>query len=252
MSSAFTKEQDDDDDPRVDLPDRPISAHRNLVTAEGLAQIERELTRLHAELEAALARDDKHAVARAQRDLRYRTARRASAELIHPIADTSQVRFRASCGRGAQGRQAANLSPRGRRRGRSRKGTHSLCRAARQGASRKERRRQGRSDSRQRENRRNRLTSSTWRVNKLKRRVHEARRFALNETLMRLAQAAFRVAGFEIGFAAVLGSILAIGLDAGAPFFMRRLIELHNSRISCAATPSGLSSPTPRPWRAAS
>jgi transcription elongation GreA/GreB family factor len=93
MSSAFTKEQDDDDDPRVDLPDRPISAHRNLVTAEGLVQIESELTRLQKELEAALAKDDKHAVARAQRDLRYWTARRASAEVIHPIADTSQVRF---------------------------------------------------------------------------------------------------------------------------------------------------------------
>jgi transcription elongation GreA/GreB family factor len=93
MSGAFTKEQDDDDDPRVDLPDRPISPHRNLVTAEGLAQIEAELTRLQAELEAALAEEDKHAVARAQRDLRYWTARRASAEVVHPIADTSHVRF---------------------------------------------------------------------------------------------------------------------------------------------------------------
>jgi transcription elongation GreA/GreB family factor len=93
MSSAFTKEQDDDDDPRVDLPDRPISAHRNLVTAEGLAQIENELTRLQGVLDGALAQDDKHAIARTQRDLRYWTARRASAELIHPIADTSQVRF---------------------------------------------------------------------------------------------------------------------------------------------------------------
>jgi transcription elongation GreA/GreB family factor len=93
MSSAFTKEQDDDDDPRVDLPDRPISSHRNLVTVEGLAQIEAELTRLQTEVEAALLQEDKHAIARAQRDLRYWTARRASAEVVHPIADTSHVRF---------------------------------------------------------------------------------------------------------------------------------------------------------------
>ncbi|PWB82652.1 MAG: transcription elongation factor [Methylocystaceae bacterium] len=92
MSGAFTKEQDDDE-PREDLPDRPVSPHRNLVTPQGFAQIEGELTRLHAELSQAQAQDDKHAAARASRDLRYWTARRASAEVIHPIADTSQVRF---------------------------------------------------------------------------------------------------------------------------------------------------------------
>lgn len=92
MSSAFTKEQDDDQ-PREELPDRPVSPHRNLVTPEGFAQIEGELKRLQAELEQAQARDDKHAVARASRDLRYWTARRASAEVIHPIGDVSRVRF---------------------------------------------------------------------------------------------------------------------------------------------------------------
>jgi transcription elongation GreA/GreB family factor len=92
MSGAFTKEQDDDE-PREELPDRPISPHRNLVTPEGFAQIEAELTRLHAELDAAQSRDDKHAVLRVSRDLRYWTARRASAEVVHPIADVTQVRF---------------------------------------------------------------------------------------------------------------------------------------------------------------
>lgn len=52
MSSAFTKEQDDNN-PREDLPDRPISSHRNLVTPEGLIQIETHLVRLHKELESA-------------------------------------------------------------------------------------------------------------------------------------------------------------------------------------------------------
>lgn len=92
MSSAFTKEQDDDN-PREDLPDRPISPHRNLVTPEGLEQIEKELTRLNAENERASASDDNHALALAQRDLRYWTARRASAEVVRPIADRSHVRF---------------------------------------------------------------------------------------------------------------------------------------------------------------
>lgn len=92
MSSAFTKEQDDDN-PREDLPDRPISPHRNLVTPEGLEQIEAELARLHKEIERATAQEDNHALALAQRDLRYWMARRASAEVIHPIADHSHVRF---------------------------------------------------------------------------------------------------------------------------------------------------------------
>jgi len=92
MSSAFTKEQDDDN-PREDLPDRPVSPHRNLVTPEGLRQIETELARLHGELARATAADDRHALALAQRDLRYWTARRASAEVVKPIVDHSQARF---------------------------------------------------------------------------------------------------------------------------------------------------------------
>lgn len=88
MSSAFIKE--DDEGPREELPDRPIGPHRNLVTPEGLAQIERELARSHAEVEKAWAAEDAHALAHTQRDLRYWTARRAGAELVHPIADVAQ------------------------------------------------------------------------------------------------------------------------------------------------------------------
>lgn len=92
MSSAFTKEQEDDN-PREDLPDRPVSPHRNLVTPEGLQQIDDALTRLHVEVERATAADDSHALAVAQRDIRYWAARRASAEVVRPIADHSHVRF---------------------------------------------------------------------------------------------------------------------------------------------------------------
>ena len=45
MSRAFVKEPDGAE--AEELPDRPISEHPNLVTPQGLAQIEETLTRLH-------------------------------------------------------------------------------------------------------------------------------------------------------------------------------------------------------------
>jgi hypothetical protein len=47
MSVAFTKEQDSES-AAADLPDRPISPHPNLVTAQGLAEIEAELAKARA------------------------------------------------------------------------------------------------------------------------------------------------------------------------------------------------------------
>jgi len=91
MSSAFIREQDDI--VREDMADRPISPHRNLVTPQGFKRIEAEIARHHAEIERATAEDDLHALALAQRELRYWSARRSSAEIVHPIADASQVRF---------------------------------------------------------------------------------------------------------------------------------------------------------------
>jgi transcription elongation GreA/GreB family factor len=91
MSSAFIREQDDI--VREDIADRPISPHRNLVTPEGFARIEAERARYQAAVEQASEADDPHAVALAQRELRYWTARRSSAVIVQPIADTSQVRF---------------------------------------------------------------------------------------------------------------------------------------------------------------
>ena len=93
MSRAFTKETDDE---VAALPERPISPHPNLVTAEGLAGIEREIARLAAAQAAAGAADDKAALAAASRDLRYFTARRASAQLIAPPSDNSHVHFGAT------------------------------------------------------------------------------------------------------------------------------------------------------------
>ena len=95
MSVAFTREEDLEAT-AADLPDRPVSAHPNLVTAEGLAAIETELASARAAYAAAQAKGsieaDRTAMARATRDLRYWSARRASAQLIETQPD-GRVRF---------------------------------------------------------------------------------------------------------------------------------------------------------------
>jgi transcription elongation GreA/GreB family factor len=90
MSRAFVKELDGGEE---ELPDRPISAHPNLVTPEGLAHIGATLgehQRAHA---AAQAAGDRAGLARAARELRYWTARRASAQVIEPPTDKARVHF---------------------------------------------------------------------------------------------------------------------------------------------------------------
>lgn len=88
MSRAFIKE---DDDAVEDVADRPISTAPNLVTAEGLAAIEAEVTRLDKAL--ADAGEDRSERARITRDLRYWTSRRSTAQLVAQPADCSVVRF---------------------------------------------------------------------------------------------------------------------------------------------------------------
>ncbi len=92
MSRAFVKEPDETA-PVEDLPERPVGNERNLVTPRGLGLIEAEITRLAAALSAAQQADDPMAVAVAGRDLRYWTARRASAETVPPVHGTATVRF---------------------------------------------------------------------------------------------------------------------------------------------------------------
>ena len=95
MSVAFTREEDLEAT-AADLPDRPISTHPNMVTPEGLAAIERALAEARAAYGAAQARGsieaDRTAMARATRDLRYWSARRATAQLVETEAD-GRVRF---------------------------------------------------------------------------------------------------------------------------------------------------------------
>ena len=90
MSRAFVKEAEDT---AADLPDRPISEHRNLVTPEGLRAIEAALGRFEAAHRAALDTGDAHAAAAALREVRYWRARRASAEVVRTPPDAETASF---------------------------------------------------------------------------------------------------------------------------------------------------------------
>jgi transcription elongation GreA/GreB family factor len=96
MAVAFTREEDYEAQ-AADLPDRPISSHPNLVTAAGLAAIDMALSQARSAYAAAQVEGgvsaDRTAMARATRDLRYWSARRASAVLTEPGRIGGQVQF---------------------------------------------------------------------------------------------------------------------------------------------------------------
>jgi transcription elongation GreA/GreB family factor len=92
MSRAFTKEPDEGEAVE-DVPDRPISEHPNLVTAQGLAQIEDAMARAQEELTRAQAANDRGAIAHAGRDLRYWTARRSTAQQMPAPEGIKKVQF---------------------------------------------------------------------------------------------------------------------------------------------------------------
>jgi transcription elongation GreA/GreB family factor len=92
MSRAFVKEPDGLE-AFDELPERLVSPHRNLVTESGLAAIEAEVARLARAYADAQSAGDRAALNAAARDLRYWTARRASAELVPAPQDTDEVRF---------------------------------------------------------------------------------------------------------------------------------------------------------------
>lgn len=96
MSVAFTKEEDYEST-AADLPDRPISPHPNLVTPQGLALIEAALAGARAAMTSAKSGGgvsaDRTAMARATRDLRYWSSRRATAQLVERGDDDGTLRF---------------------------------------------------------------------------------------------------------------------------------------------------------------
>ena len=89
MSRAFVNE----DHFVEDLPDRPISDHPNLVTGNGLRQIDAALHTARRDYGEAQAAGDRGALASAGRDLRYWSARRATAQLVSIDPDNAAVQF---------------------------------------------------------------------------------------------------------------------------------------------------------------
>lgn len=93
MSKAFTKE--DDDSAKLRLDDLPQSPHPNLVTPEGLADLERRLSALVRELAELRARPESVAgrqdIAVVERDLRYVDSRLAHAILVDPKSHATGV-----------------------------------------------------------------------------------------------------------------------------------------------------------------
>ena len=97
MSVAFTKEGDTENAAAVDLPDRPISPHPNLVTTAGRAHLEAALALARRDYAANQAADgqegDRRALARAARDLRHYSARLATAQVMAAATNSDVVRF---------------------------------------------------------------------------------------------------------------------------------------------------------------
>jgi transcription elongation GreA/GreB family factor len=96
LSVAFTREEDLEA-AAAHLPDRPLSPHPNLVTPEGLAELDRALAAARAAYATAqVAGDvqaDRTAMALAARDLRYYAARRASAQVVQSDTSAGTVVF---------------------------------------------------------------------------------------------------------------------------------------------------------------
>jgi transcription elongation GreA/GreB family factor len=96
MSVAFTKEEDNEAAAAY-LPERPVSPHPNLVTGRGLAELDAALALAKDAVALAQTNADlktnRSAMTRAARDLRYFTARRASAQLFEPTGERDLVLF---------------------------------------------------------------------------------------------------------------------------------------------------------------
>jgi transcription elongation GreA/GreB family factor len=86
VSVAFTKEESSETAAETLLPDRPISAHPNLVTLTGLKMMQAQLDESRAAYEAANSIEDVNERRRQQaaplRDARYFAERVRSAELL--------------------------------------------------------------------------------------------------------------------------------------------------------------------------
>ncbi|MEO8833260.1 MAG: transcription elongation factor GreA [Bradyrhizobium sp.] len=78
------------------LPDRAVSEHPNFVTEVGLARIDAAIAEARTAHGLAQAASDRASMASAARELRYWSARRATAQVVAGSNDVSKVRFGAT------------------------------------------------------------------------------------------------------------------------------------------------------------
>lgn len=119
MAVAFTKEESFETASETLLPDRPISAHPNLVTEAGLKALELRFKEAREAYDGASTIDDvnerRRQTANPLRDLRYLAARLRTAQLvpdptsIDTVAFGSTVSFRRDDGRMAALASTKNL-----------------------------------------------------------------------------------------------------------------------------------------------
>jgi len=97
MSVAFTREESAETAAEVELPDRPISPHPNLVTASGPEALTNAMTESRTAYDAAQRIEDagerRRALAVASRDMRYFADRLRTAQLVPLRADVTAVAF---------------------------------------------------------------------------------------------------------------------------------------------------------------
>src|SRR5215468_4326137 len=92
MNKAFVRDSDADRASNA-LPDRPIPPGPNLVTPEGLARLDAMMAATEEQHRAAVKVGDPNEVARTERDLRYWTAQRATAQPVEPSRSGEVVEF---------------------------------------------------------------------------------------------------------------------------------------------------------------
>ena len=97
MSVAFTREESAETAAAVELPDRPISPHPNLVTQSGLKALDAAMAAARAAYHATQQIEDlnerRNAVAAASRDMRYFAERLRTAQLMPDPAERDRVAF---------------------------------------------------------------------------------------------------------------------------------------------------------------
>jgi len=97
LSVAFTKEESAETAAETHLPDRPISAHPNLVTEAGLKALELQLQQAREAYEAAQAIEDvnerRRQAAIPTRDVRYFTERVRTAQVMPVPTSSDSVAF---------------------------------------------------------------------------------------------------------------------------------------------------------------